>query len=280
MPKKLLPLAIAYDFDGTLAPGNMQEHDFIPQVRVSSRNFWNEVKATAKAQNADEILVYMNLMLAKARHAGVSVRRQDFRRFGRSLTLFPGVEGWFDRINTFARVCGVRVDHYVISSGIREMVMATKIAKHFEAIFASSFMFDNNDAAYWPALALNYTTKTQYLFRINKGSLDVFDHTTINEYVPKDKRPIPFERMIFIGDGDTDIPCFRLVNDQRGHAIAVYRPHSPKARKRSQSLIKDGRVRLTAPADYRDGGQLDQMVKAIIDKVATDHHLHLLGKIA
>lgn len=280
MPKRLLPLAIAYDFDGTLAPGNMQEHDFIPQVRMSTKAFWNEVKSKARTHSADEILVYMNLMLSKAREAGVSVRRQDFRRFGRGLTLFPGVEDWFERINEYGRVSGVRVDHYVISSGIREMVLATKIARHFKAIFASSFMYDNNNAAYWPALALNYTTKTQYLFRINKGSLDVFDHTKINNFVPKGDRPIPFERMIFIGDGETDIPCFRLVNDQRGHAIAVYRPHSPKAKKRSRELIRDGRVSLTAPADYRDGRELDQMVKAIIDKVATDQHLHLLGTIA
>lgn len=153
------------------------------------------------------------------------------------------------------------------------MVLGSRIAKHFKAVFASSFMYDNNNAAYWPAQALNYTTKTQYLFRINKGSLDVFDHTKINEYVPQEKRPVPFSRMIFIGDGETDIPCFRLVKDQGGHAIAVYRPHSPKAKRRSKKLIEDGRTQFVAPADYREGRDLDRIVKAILDKIAADKYL-------
>ena len=278
MARRLLPLAIAYDFDGTLAPGNMQEHDFIPKISMTKKAFWNEVAAQSKANEADNILVYMQLMLEKARAAHVPARKSDFESYGKTLKLFAGVTEWFDRINTYGRASGVRIDHYVISSGIREMVLGTPIAKKFTAVFASSFIYDHHGVAQWPALALNYTTKTQYLFRINKGSLHVYDHSKINEFVPKNERPIPFEQMVFIGDGETDIPCFRLVKDQGGHAIAVYRPHSTKAKTQTRRLTKAGRVDFVVPADYRDGRDLDKIVKAIIDKTASDHHLRLLGQ--
>ncbi|MBS4050751.1 MAG: haloacid dehalogenase-like hydrolase [Methylomonas sp.] len=278
MPRKLVPLAIAYDFDGTLVPGNMQEQGFIPKIRMSRKAFWSEVAQLAKHHEADNILVYMHLMLEKAREAKVPVHKSDFENFGKTLKLFIGVQDWFDRITKYGRAANVRVEHYVISSGIREMVLGSPIARKFEAVFASSYMYEHNGVAQWPALALNYTTKTQYLFRINKGSLHVYDHSKINEYVPKDRRPIPFENMIFIGDGETDIPCFRLVKDQGGHAIAVYRPHSGKAKKLSEQLIKDGRVHFALPADYRDKRDLDKVVKAIIDKMAADHDVRVLGK--
>lgn len=280
MPKRLIPLAIAYDFDGTLAPGNMQEHDFIPKIGMTKKAFWKEVGTLSRAHEADNILVYMKLMLERAQAAHVPVRKSDFESFGATLKLFAGVVGWFDRINAYGRATGVRVEHYVISSGIREMVSGTPVAKKFKAVFASSFMYDHHGVAQWPALVLNYTTKTQYLFRINKGSLYVHDHTKINEYVPKVDRPIPFEQMIFIGDGETDIPCFRLVKDQGGHAVAVYRPRSTKAKQQSKLLTKAGRVNFVAPADYRKGRDLDRVVKSIIDKLASDHRLRLLGRLA
>jgi hypothetical protein len=172
----------------------------------------------------------------------------------------------------------VRVEHYVISSGLREMVAGTIIARKFKAVYASSFWYDHHGVAQWPALALNYTTKTQYLFRINKGSLHVYDHSKVNEYVPHAERPIPFTNMIFVGDGETDIPCFRLVKDLGGHSIAVYKPRARRARTISEKLIRDGRVNFIAPADYSDGRELDRIVKGIIDKVAADYHLRGLGK--
>ncbi len=279
MPRKLIPLAIAYDFDGTLAPGNIQEYDFIPAIRMTSDAFWNEVKSLAKQHDADEILVYMGLMLEKARAAHVPVRKKDFEDFGNQVSFFDGVEDWFKRINKYGKESGVRVEHYVISSGIREMIAGTKVANEFKAIFASSFWYEHNGIAHWPALALNYTTKTQYLFRINKGSLKVYDNSKINNFVPKADRPIPFENMIFIGDGETDIPCFRLVKDQGGHSIAVYKPRNRKGKSRSKSLIADGRVNFSAPANYEDGKELDCIVKAIIDKQTFDQNLTLLGKI-
>lgn len=267
MSRKLIPMAIAYDFDGTLAPGNMQEYDFIPALNMLSKAFWTFVNSLAKQHEMDQILAYMWAMLREADKADIRVHKSDFKNFGKNITLFPGVEGWFKRVNAYARSKGVRLEHFVISSGIREMVEGTPIYKEFKKVYASGFMFDHNGVACWPALAMNYTTKTQYLFRINKGSLDVYDNSVINTFVPKDQRPVPFENMIFIGDGETDIPCMRLVKDQGGHSIAVYNPNKRGAKKPAEQLINDGRATLSAPADFQEGSRIDSCVKAIIDKV-------------
>lgn len=267
MAKKLIPLAITYDFDGTLAPGNMQEYDFIPALKMQSKKFWAEVKQKSKDQDADEILAYMDTMLSNAASQKVPVRRSDFENFGSKIVLFPGVEAWFKRINEYGKSKGVRVEHFIISSGLREMVQGTKIAKEFKKIYASGFMYDHHGVANWPAIAMNYTTKTQFLFRINKGSLDVHDNSVINKFVPRNQRPVPFENMIFIGDGETDIPCMRLVKDQGGYSIAVYRSSKKGARDKAEKLIKEGRVSLAAAANYSDGEIIDCSVKAIIDKL-------------
>lgn len=287
--RKLLPLAISYDFDGTLAAGNMQERDFIPAVGMTTAKFWKEVRELSVEHEADNILMYMRLMIEKADAARVPVRRSDFQDYGRNLAFFDGIEpyvdhqgqkirGWFDRINQYGKESGVRVEHYIISSGIREMVEGSKIAKYFEKIYASSFMYDHHGVAKWPALALNYTTKTQYLFRINKGTLHVYDHGEINNFVPHEQRPVPFSNMIFIGDGETDIPCFRLVKEQGGHSIAVYEPAKRGAKGKSDSLLGQGRVNLATAADYREGARLDLAVKGMIDKLAIDDHLSRLMK--
>lgn len=278
LAKRLTPLAIAYDFDGTLAPGNMQEFDFVPKIGMKPADFWKEVAETAKLHNADNILVYMGLMIQRALAKHVSVRRSDFVQFGKTVHLFDGVADWFSRIDNFGKLHGVRIQHFIVSSGIREMIEGTTIARHFKRIYASSFWYDHNGVAHWPAMALNYTTKTQYLFRINKGALDVWDNSVINAYVKHDDRPIPFNNMVYIGDGETDVPCFRLMKDQGGHAIAVYKPHSKGARDKADQLLSDGRVHFTAPANYVDGGELDRFVKAIVVRVASDGELKRLGK--
>lgn len=278
MTRKRIPFAIAYDFDGTLAPGNMQEYDFVPAIGMTRKAFWKEVNDLTRQHNADNILAYMMNMLDRANGAQVSVRKEDFMAFGRSVTLFGGVTDWFDRINGYGRQKGFNVAHYIISSGIREMIEGTPIAKEFAAIYASAFIYDHNGVAKWPALAVNYTTKTQFVFRINKGALNVYDNTRINEYIPKEDRPVPFEQMVFIGDGETDIPCFRLVKDQGGHAIAVYKPNTPGAKTIAQNLITEGRVNFIAPANYSEDGALDRFVKGVIDKCAADTALRQLGK--
>lgn len=287
--KKRIPFAIAYDFDGTLSPGNMQERDFIPAIGVNKKEFWNEVASESKQHEADNILIYMRLMLKKADAASVQVRKEDFMEYGRQLSFFDGIlpyrvkrsyyAGWFDRINQYGKESGVDIQHYIISSGIREMVAGTKIAKKFKSIFASSFCYDHHGIAQWPALAVNYTSKTQFLFRINKGCLNVYDHKDINNYIPEENRAIPFQNIIYIGDGDTDIPCFRLVKDRGGYAIAVYKPHTPKAKGKLQSLIDQGRVNYISPADYKNGSHLDRILKTLIDKVSHDIEVKNLIKL-
>ena len=276
--KKKIPLALIYDFDGTLSPGNMQERNFIPAIGMNKKTFWEEVSAISKTNQADNILVYMKLMLDKARGSSIPVRKEDFKNYGADLSFFEGIlpytdsdgnkeEGWFERINKYGNESGIKVEHYIVSSGIREMIEGTKLARKFKAIYASSFFYDPNGVAVWPALAINYTTKTQYLFRINKGSLDISDNKLINKFIPEEKRAIPFSNMIYIGDGDTDIPCFRLVKDRGGNSIAVYKPRTRGAKTKTEKLLSEGRINFIAPADYRNGSTIDKVVKTIMDKI-------------
>jgi phosphoserine phosphatase len=268
MAKKHIPMAIAYDFDGTLADGNMQEHQFLPDIGMKPKAFWEEVKLLTKEHQADEVLVYMNLMLKKAAAASVPVGREDFKARGQTITLFEGVEGWFDRITAYGKSKGVRIEHVLVSSGNAEIFAGTAIASKFSQVYASKFMFDENGVAAWPALAVNYTTKTQYLFRINKGAHDLSDNAKVNQFVEKKDRPIPFENMVFIGDGSTDIPCFRLVKEQGGLSVAVFKPHTKGAKGKADKYIADDRVHCAAPANYSEGGDLDRIIKAAIDVVA------------
>lgn len=261
-------MAIAYDFDGTLADGNMQEHQFLPDIGMKPTEFWNEVKRLTKKHQADEVLVYMNLMLRKATAAEVSVRQKDFEEQGKKIQLFDGVKEWFERINNYGNERGIHVKHYLISSGNAEIFAGTPIADEFDAVFASKFMFDVNGVATWPALAVNYTTKTQYLFRINKGAFDLSDNRRVNEFVEKRNRPVPFENMVFIGDGSTDIPCFRLIKEQGGLSLAVFKSGARGARAKADKYMQDGRVHCIAPADYTDDSKLDHIIKAYIDEVA------------
>ncbi len=268
MAKKHVPMAIAYDFDGTLADGNMQEHQFLPDIGMTPKAFWAEVKRVTEQHQADEVLVYMNLMLRKAQAAEVSVRREDFIARGRQIKLFDGVDGWFDRISEYGRQRGVKIEHYLISSGNAEIFAGTSIASKFTRVYASKFLFDHNGIAAWPALAVNYTTKTQYLFRINKGAHDLSDNSAVNKFVEKSDRPVPFENMVFIGDGATDIPCFRLIKEQGGLSVAVYKPGTKGARSKADGYHADGRVHCAVPAAYSEGSELDKIIKANIDAVA------------
>ncbi len=251
----------------------MQERDFIPEIGMKSEAFWDEVKARCKKHEADEILMYMWLMLEKAEAQHVPVRIENFKKYGGQLALFPGVSSWFSRINEYGEAGGLEVTHHVISSGIREMVFGTEIFSFFKNVYASGFCFDHNGVARWPALALNYTTKTQFLFRINKGAEHVYDNTTINKFVPHQERPVPFENIVYIGDGETDVPCFRLVKELGGHSVAVHEPGNEKAKERPVQLFRDGRVNFVVPADYNESQPLDLVIKAIMEKVAAERHL-------
>lgn len=275
MAKKIPTIAICYDFDGTLSPGNMQEYGFFDGLDPKERKtFWAESKEIAKENQADGILTYMWLMLEKAKQdKRLKTTKAAFRAYGKSVELYPGVKTWFDRIDAYGKQKGVRIAHYIVSSGLKEMIEGTKIAHCFEDIYACSFLYDNNNAAIWPAQAINYTTKTQFLFRINKGVKDVTDDKTINQYVPPEERPVPFSRMIYMGDGETDVPCMKLVKEQGGYAIAVYNPKKPSKKKVTEKLKHDHRVNFCIPADYSVGSKMESMVEAIIDKMVSEYHL-------
>ncbi len=269
MVNKNARMALLYDFDGTLAPGNLQENSFIPDVGMKASDFWAEVDQLAKEQQADRILMYMYLMLDKARAAKISVHPDDFRKRGAKIQFFKGVEDWFNRISDCGKAKGVDVEHYIVSSGNAEIIEGTSIAPNFKGIYGSKFMFDENGVACWPAVAINFTTKTQFLFRINKGAHDLSDDREINRFVEMKDRPVPFQNMVYIGDGETDVPCFRLVKDLGWLSIVVFRPHTKNARDKASRFIQDGRVHCAAPADYTEGKELDQIVKNQIDLVAS-----------
>lgn len=269
-------VALIYDFDGTLSPGNMQEYDFIPTVGKSNREFWQDSNDLALEQDADPILAYMYKMLHEARSTGLSLRRDAFMASGAKITLYDGVEEWFGRINRYAAGHGVTVHHYINSSGLKEMIEGTPIAHEFRKIYACSFLYDVDGVAYWPAVAVNYTNKTQFIFKINKGVESVYDSKEVNRYIPESQRPVQFRHMIYFGDGTTDIPCMRLVKAQGGHSIAVYNPANKASKTASERLVRDNRVNFVCPADYSEGSDIDKVVKTVIDKIVSDRKLEVL----
>lgn len=272
-------IALIYDFDGTLSPGNMQEYDFIPAVGKSNKEFWSEANTLAEEQDADMVLTYMARMIQEAKSKGLSLRREAFQESGRRVTLFRGVREWFARINRYGAERGIRILHYINSSGLKEIIEGTEIAGEFRRIYACSFLYDVDGIAYWPAVAVNYTNKTQFIFKINKGVESVFDAKLVNRYIPEEERPVPFRHMIYLGDGTTDIPCMRLVKSSGGHSIAVYNPDQKGARKEMGSLIRDNRVNHVCPADYTDGSELDTVVKTVIQKIDLDDRLKQMEAI-
>lgn len=268
-----LTVALIYDFDGTLAPGNMQEYDFIPAVGKSNKEFWSEANALAEAQDADPVLTYMARMIQEAQSKGLSLRREAFQESGRNIAYYRGVEGWFPRMNAYAAERGLRLLHYVNSSGLKEIIEGTSIAREFKHVYACSFLYNVDGIAYWPAVVVNYTNKTQFIFKINKGVESVFDSKLVNRYIPEEERPVPFRHMIYVGDGTTDIPCMRLVKNYGGHSIAVFNPEQKGARRDLATLIHDNRVSHVCPADYSEGAEMDRLVKTIIEKIALDDKL-------
>ncbi len=265
-PKETV-LAICYDFDKTLSPTDMQAQGYIQSVGYDIKEFWDKTNVLAAANDMDGNLAYMYVMMDEAR-GKLIFNRKSLEDYGSKVKLFPGVAEWFDRINAYGRERGIIVEHYIISSGLKEMIDGTEIAKKgaFKKIYASSFFYDEKGVAVWPAQVINYTNKTQFLFRIEKGVLDINDDG-VNEYYAPENLRVPFRNMVYIGDSDTDIPCMKLVNVNGGHSIGVYDPETGK-KDRVHKMLRDNRIRYFAPADYREGTELDNLVKAVIDKTA------------
>ena len=263
-------IALMYDFDNTLSTKDMQEYTFIPSLGESPKAFWAEAGELSNSQGMDPILTYMYLMIRKSRDKHKPINREVFENAGRDIQLFPGVREWFDRINAFGDTQGVDVEHYIISSGLKEIISGSSISHVFKEIYACEFHYDENGVADWPKVAVNYTNKTQFLFRINKGCLDLSDDRTVNEFVPEQERRIPFRNMIYIGDGMTDVPCMKLVKVYGGRSIAVYRKNNQAV---CEKLLTDGRVDYIARADYNENKEVDELVKTIIVKMAAESRL-------
>ena len=271
--KERITVALIYDFDGTHAQGIMQEYDFIPAVGKRNMEFWEEANTLAEEQDADQVLTYMARMLQAAQSKGLSLRREAFRESGRNVQFYNGVVEWFKRINDYGKQRGINILHYVNSSGLKEIIEGTAIAHEFKNIYACSFLYNVDGIAYWPAVAVNYTNKTQFIFKINKGVESVFDTKDVNRFMEENKRPVPFSRMIYFGAGTTDITCMRLVKNFGGHSIAVYNPEEERQRTLLNELIRDNRVNHVCPADYSEGSEIDVVVKTIIDKIELDYRL-------
>lgn len=263
-------VAICYDFDKTLSPDDMQAQGFIQSVGCDVNSFWKESNGRATDNDMDQNLAYMYTMMKKAR-ANVPFTRKNLQDYGSKVTLFPGADTWFERIREYGKEKGVIVEHYIISSGLKEMIEGTKVKDSFEKIYASSFYYDEDGVAVWPAQVVNYTNKTQFLFRIEKGVLDINDQGVNDYFAPEDIR-VPFRNMIYIGDSDTDIPCMKLVNSYGGHSVGVYNPQTKKKEK-VYKMMHDNRIKYFASADYSDGSDLDKLVKAIIDRTYSNEIL-------
>ncbi len=283
--KEDLPvLAICYDFDRTLTPDDMQAQGYIQSVGYDVGKFWDESNELAQKNDMDTNLAYMYKMLEEA-EGNFVFNKKALAEYGSRVSLFPGVRDWFERIRQYGTKHGVTVEHYIISSGLKEMIEGTEMAKNgaFEKIYASSFYFNSRGVAVWPAQAINYTNKTQFLFRIEKGVLDIND-PGVNDYFPPEEIRVPFRNMVYIGDSDTDIPCMKLVNSYGGHSIGVYDPNTADKAK-VYKMMHNNRIRYFAPADYSENSDLDRLIKSIIEKTAAyealeDIHLANISETA
>lgn len=265
-------LAICYDFDKTLTPVDMQAQGYIQELGYDVADFWTKSNGMAEINEMDQNLAYMHKMLDEA-EGKILFTKDTLAEYGSRVEFYPGVDTWFDRMRSYGDEHGVIVEHYIISSGLKEMIEGTSIAKSgaFEKIYASSFYFNDRNVAIWPAQVVNYTNKTQFLFRISKGVLDINDQG-VNDYFASEDIRVPFRNMVYIGDSDTDIPCMKLVNSYGGFSIGVFDAQSQDKTK-VYKMIRDNRIKFFAPADYSENSKIDSLVKAIIDRTAKNEVL-------
>ena len=265
-------LAICYDFDKTLSPDDMQAQGYIQSVGYDVAEFWKDTNTMANEHDMDVNLAYMYKMVLEAK-GKLIFNKDKLAEYGSKVKVFPGVETWFERIREYGRQKGVIVEHYIISSGLKEMIEGTAMADSFTRIYANSFYYNEEGIAEWPALVVNYTNKTQFLFRIEKGVLDIND-PGVNDFFSPEQLRVPFRNMVYIGDSDTDIPCMRLVNSLGGHSIGVFDPETQDKTK-VYKMIRDNRIKFFAAADYNEDTEIDLLVKAIIDRTAVNEKLEL-----
>ena len=262
-------IAIMYDFDRTLCTKDMQAYSFIPSIGMTESEFWEFANTFGAREHMDSILAYMYAMVKISQDKGMPLKRHQLVNMGKNVEFFSGVEGWFERINEFGRQNGAQIEHYVISSGMKEIIEGTSISDSFKSIFACEFLYDESGNAVWPKTDVNYTNKTQFVYRINKGVLDVANDNDLNRSMPDDSKRVPFCNMIYIGDGLSDVPCMKMMKAYGGYSIAVY-----QNREKVESLLSRDRVDFIYPADYREGEGLDTTVKNIIKKMTISDILY------
>lgn len=264
-------IAIVYDFDGTLSPKPMQEYTVLPTIGLDPGAFWGEVNIKFQEERGEAMLTYMRLLLEKASEKKIPIRRPDFEAMGKDVEYFPGVEGWFDRINAFVEEEGkgqVKVEHYIISAGLKEILEGVSIYHQFANVFASEYYYDHQGIPKFPKLLITDTTKTQFLFRINKGKHDLTE--SINQHMVWYERPVPFNNIIYIGDGLTDVPSMTVVQANGGSSIAVYKEEGPdESLNVCKDLLDIKRVNFIAPADYSEDSRLDSHAKILLRSIIT-----------
>lgn len=258
-------IGILYDFDRTLCTTDMQEYDFIKNLNMTSGAFWGEAAGITEKYGVERILAYMFVMIKKCKEKGIPLTEEYLKKCGENVVLFDGVLTWFDRINAFGESLGVTIEHYIISSGTYEIIQGTPIAKYFKRIYACRYMYDEKGEALWPALAINYTLKTQYIYRISKGILDVTDDYNLNREQNEKLRRIAYRNMIYIGDGMTDIPCMKMLKEKGGKSIALYPAHNKAS---VAPLVEDERINYVCVADYSPDSPLERIVKLMIEHMA------------
>lgn len=262
---KDIKIAFVYDFDKTLSIDNMQSFGFIEGLEMNINDFWDECEVFSKKNDAEGVLSYMYMMKKISKEKGMPITREYLNKCGESVKYFKGVEEWFDRINKYGKEHGVQVEHYILSSGMKEIIEGTSIAKNFKQIYACSFVYDENGEPIWPALSLNYTGKTQFLYRINKGIFNALD-PSVNIEMKRSERPVPFSNIIYIGDSETDLPCMRMLYKYGGTAIGLYEPNT-KNEKYLKDLVSRDRINFAVSADYTENGELDKVAKDLIQKI-------------
>ena len=265
-------MALIYDFDKTLSPKDMQEFHYIKKLGYKDPNdFWNEAHKNSVENNMDGILSYMELMVKK----NPNLTKEELNNEGKYIELYKGVDTWFKRVNAYGKKHHVDVEHYIISSGIREMINGTSISEEFKEVYACAFSYDEMGKVIWPSRVVNYTTKTQYLFRINKGILEETNDVDLNKKTPASKKYIPFKNMVYFGDGLTDVPSMRVMLEEGGTTVAVY--GSKKAKDElALKLQEENRATYVIKADYSADSKAEKLIKALIDSIETNAKLEAL----
>ena len=263
-------VAIMYDFDKTLCTKDMQNYRFIPSLGIEVGEFWDYTNYVQTTEKMDSVLAYMYAAVKISKEKNIPIKRSGLEENGKSIEFFPGVVEWFKRINEFGKANNVEIEHYVISSGMKEIIDGTIISGEFKNIFACEYLYDDEGNAVWPKTAVNYTNTTQFVYRINKGVLDISNDTDLNRSMPDDSKRIPFENMIYIGDGLSDVPCMKMMKSYGGKAIAVYQQLDEKVKE----LLRKDRVDFIYPADYSENSGLDKTVKDIIVKMSISDKLN------